>query len=67
MVKKYTTSKRYMDGKVKRRSKKVNAELLAKLKALHKNGYSYGRLGEMFHLSRATAFNYINNVIEADR
>lgn len=58
---------RYTEGKVrKRNTKKVDAELLAKMKTLYKNGYSYGRIGEMFRISRVTVLNYITGKSKVD-
>lgn len=58
---------RYAEGKMrKRNTKKVDSDLLSKMKTLYKNGYSYGRIGEMFHISRVTVMNYITGKAKVD-
>lgn len=48
------------DRVVARKTKKLVKEQYDRIMLLRGKGYSYGRLAEMFEVSRATIFNYVN-------
>lgn len=43
-----------------RGTRKLTAEQVERVRILHRKGYSFGRIAEMFNVHRTTIFNYIS-------